>query len=266
MTAGNGLTAGSGGDLSANRTFAVGAGNGITVNTNDVALASSAGGAGLTYTSGVLAVGAGNGITVNANDVALASGSAGNGLTYSSGVLAVGGGNGITANANDVALTDAAASTTNPVDISTGTVSLDVEALTTIEGSALAATDTFYVEDAGVSKGIEVQAMGLRVQTGQTTQNLAAADMNSIMEFTATSTLTLPANATTDLPVGVPVVLNMKHATQELTVTAASGVTLVSVFHPGGGSAASDTIVAGGTAILFKSATDTWCLSGDISD
>lgn len=38
LTAGNGLTADSGGDLTANRTFAVGAGNGITVNANDVSL------------------------------------------------------------------------------------------------------------------------------------------------------------------------------------------------------------------------------------
>jgi hypothetical protein len=155
----------------------------------------------------------GNGIEISTTNLQLEATIAGNGLTYSAGVVNVVGGNGITANANDIALTDAAASTTNPVDISTGTVSLDVEALTTIEGSALAATDTFYVEDAGVSKGIEVQAMG---------------DMNSIMEFTGTATLTLPLNSTTDLPVGVPIVLNVKHATQVLTVTAAASVALPS--------------------------------------
>lgn len=69
LTAGAGLTGG--GDLSADRTFTVGAGYGITVNADDVALASSAAGAGLTYTTGVLAVGAGAGLTVNADDVAL---------------------------------------------------------------------------------------------------------------------------------------------------------------------------------------------------
>lgn len=69
LTAGAGLTGG--GDLSADRTFTVGAGYGITVNADDVALSSSVAGAGLTYTTGVLAVGAGAGLTVNADDVAL---------------------------------------------------------------------------------------------------------------------------------------------------------------------------------------------------
>jgi hypothetical protein len=86
------------------------------------------------------------------------------------------------------------------------------------------------------------------------------------MEFTVTSTLTLPINSGVDLPIGVPVVLNVKHATQVLTVTAAASVTLVSVNHPGGAAAASDTVNAGGTALLYKTATDVWALSGDISD
>jgi hypothetical protein len=152
------------------------------------------------------------------------------------------------------------------VDISTGVFSLDIEALTTIEGSALAATDTFYVEDGGVSKGVEVQAMGLRVQTAQTSQTVAAADMNSIMEFDATATLTLPLNATIALPIGVPIVLVVDHATQVLTVTADTSVTLNTTNHPGGGSAESDTVRAGGTALLFKIAADEWYLTGDISD
>ena len=202
-----------------------------------------------------------SGVTVTAG-----TGLTGGGTIDATITLNVIGGNGITANADDIALTDAAASTTNPVDISSGVVSLDVEALTTIEGSALAATDTFYVEDGGVSKGVEVQAMGLRAQLAQTTQTLAADDMNSIMEFTGTATLTLPLNSTTALPIGVPVILNMKHATQQLTVTADTSVTLVTVNHPAGGSAASDTVLAGGTALLYKTAADVWALSGDITD
>jgi hypothetical protein len=106
MTAGNGLTGG--GTLEANRTFTVGAGLGITVNADDVALASSTAGAGLTYTSGVLAVGAGLGITVNADDVALASSVAGAGLTYTSGVLDVGAGLGISVTADTVKVNMAA--------------------------------------------------------------------------------------------------------------------------------------------------------------
>jgi len=118
ITSGAGLTGG--GDLSADRTLAIGAGDGITVNADDVALASSTAGAGLTFASGVLAVGAGLGITVNANDVALASSTAGAGLTYASGVLAVGAGLGLTVNADDVALTTPGTLTVATTNASTG--------------------------------------------------------------------------------------------------------------------------------------------------
>jgi len=196
-------------------------------------------------------------------DIIAGTGLTGGGTIDASRTLDVIGGDGITANADDIALTAAAASTTNPVDIAAGVVSLDIEALTTVDGSALAATDTFYVEDAGVSKGIEVQALGFRVQTAQTSQTIAAADMNSIMEFNGTATLTIPLNATTALPIGVPLVIVVDHATQVVTVTADTSVTLNSGFHPGGASAASDTVVAGGTALLVQTETDQWYLSGD---
>jgi hypothetical protein len=123
LTGGAGLTLTDG-------TFAVGAGSGITVNADDVALATTVAGAGLSYSSGVLAVGAGYGITVNADTIevsntnirglisassgvdynsstgaiTLASGTAGGGLTYSSGVIAVGAGNYITVAADSVAV------------------------------------------------------------------------------------------------------------------------------------------------------------------
>lgn len=138
--AGAGLIGGGGSAL------AVGAGDGITVNANDVAvnvsdfagtnleddgsnnlrIAATAAGAGLTGGgASALAVGAGDGITVNANDVAvnvsdiagtnleddgsnnlrIAATAAGAGLTGGgASVLAVGAGDGITVNANDVAV------------------------------------------------------------------------------------------------------------------------------------------------------------------
>lgn len=109
ITAGAGLTGG--GTIAASRTLAVGAGYGITVNADDVALASTVAGAGLTYTTGVLAVGAGDGISVSADTVSLASSVAGNGLTYTTGVLAVGvSGLGLSVAADAVTLT----SSSNP--------------------------------------------------------------------------------------------------------------------------------------------------------
>jgi len=174
-------------------------------------------------------------------------------------------GNGLEFSTTNLQITDVAVTSSNPVGLTSGAPVFDMSSLTTMEGNALAATDTFLVEDGGAPKEIAVQDMGLRSQTAQTTQTLAAADMNSIMEFTGTATLTLPLNATTALPIGTPVILNVKHATQVLTVTADTSVTLVSVFHPAGGSAASDTVTAGGTAILYKTAADVWCIAGDIS-
>lgn len=47
------------------------AGNGIVVTNGSVAIAASVAGAGLTHAAGVLAVGAGTGITVNADDIAI---------------------------------------------------------------------------------------------------------------------------------------------------------------------------------------------------
>jgi len=226
-------------------------GDGIEISSTTLQLPASLAGDGITLTSGVLA---------------LDATAAGTGMTHSAGVLNVIGGNGITANANDVAITDVAATTTNPVDISSGAFDLDLTALTTIEGNALAAGDLILIDNGGVSNAIKVEEAGMRVQLAQTTQTLAASDMNSIMEFTGTATLTLPLNATTALPVGTPIILNVKHATQVLTVTAAASVTLVTTNHPAGGVAASDSVDAGGSAILYKTAADVWVMSGDISD
>ncbi len=140
LTAGDGLTGG--GDLSANRTFTVGAGTGISVAADAVALDTThvrnidhsavtmTAGAGLTgggtiEATRTLTVGAGTGITVNADDVALDTSStrntdhagvtitAGAGLTGGGDISAnrtfdIGAGTGITVNANDVALANTA--------------------------------------------------------------------------------------------------------------------------------------------------------------
>lgn len=66
LTAGAGLTGG--GDLSANRTFAVGAGDGIVVNADDVAVGA---GNGIVVAAGTVSVGAGTGIVVGAGSVAI---------------------------------------------------------------------------------------------------------------------------------------------------------------------------------------------------
>lgn len=193
----------------------------------------------------------GTGLEASGTALRIASDAAGDLLDYSAGVLS---------------LTNVTAGANNPMNLSGTAWTCDITALGATTAASLGATDTIMVDVGGTASKLEVQEQGMRVQLAQGTQTLAAADMNSIMEFTATATLTLPINSGVALPIGVPIVLNMKHATQVLTVTAATSVTLVTTNHPGGGSAASDTVSAGGTALLYKTAADVWCLSGNIVD
>lgn len=79
-------------------------GAGLTKTANAIALASSTGGAGLTFNTGVLAVGAGDGINVTADSVELAATVAGAGLTFTTGVVAVGSGNGISVAADAISV------------------------------------------------------------------------------------------------------------------------------------------------------------------
>ena len=198
--------------------------------------------------------------------VVAGAGMTGGGTIDSTVTLNVIGNNGVTVAADVLGLTDVTKGAEQPLSLLSGTWDFDITALSAATASAsLAGTESIILDEGGTNKKVAIQDLGMRVQLAQATQTVAAADMNTIMEFTATATLTLPLNSGTALPIGVPIVLNMKHATQELTVTAAASVTLVSLFHPGGTAAASDTVNAGGTALLYKTAADVWCLSGDIS-
>lgn len=183
-------TAGAGLGESPAGTFNVGAGTGITVNANDVALDTSnarnadhsaisiVSGAGLTGGGDItatrtLAVGAGTGITVNADDVALDTTSTRNtdhaGVTLSAGAgltgggditanrsFAVGAGTGITVNADDVAL-----DTTHARNVDHSGVTLTAgNGLT--GGGDISASRTFAV---GAGTGITVNADDVAVDT-----------------------------------------------------------------------------------------------------
>lgn len=86
LTAGSGLTGG--GDLSADRTFNVGAGNGITVNADDIEVDTSI-------------------VALAATDMVAGSGMTGGGTIASSRTFNVIGGDGITANADDIEVDEA---------------------------------------------------------------------------------------------------------------------------------------------------------------
>lgn len=183
VTAGAGLTGG--GALSGNITIDVGAGNGITVNANDVALASSSAGAGLTYTNGVLAVGAGTGITVNADDVALAATVAGVGLTHAAGVLAVGAGTGITVNADDVAVNLANAFAWTEAHTFTKT------AIGTAQTEAITAQNTTAAADGLQQYGPVIASIGQGWSTGGGGNTLAGGAIQARPVQGATATVEL---------------------------------------------------------------------------
>jgi len=111
----------------------VGAGLGITVNANDVALATTVAGAGLTYTSGVLdIVGTANRITVNADSIDIASTYVGQNSIVTVGTLTTGAlGTGFTTVAVPQGGTGATSFTSNGVIYGNGSGALQVTAVAT---------------------------------------------------------------------------------------------------------------------------------------
>jgi hypothetical protein len=134
ITAGAGLLGG--GTIAATRDMSVGAGTGITVNADDIAVNMSV------FDTGDLSEGSnkyytdervddrvnalivdGDGITATYDDTAgtltltTSPGNAGDGLTYSSGIVNVVGGDGMTANANDIAVDSSVVRTTGTQSI-----------------------------------------------------------------------------------------------------------------------------------------------------
>lgn len=158
--------------------------------------------------------------------------------------------------------------TTLSYDLASAIVDLDVSGLTSslTINTMNPAQDGFLISDNGNLEILPYNSAGINVQAGETTQTLAAADANTVLEFDGTATVTIPTNASVAFPIGTVVILSVDHATQEVTVTAASGCNLRSIFHPAGADNASDVVLAGGTAALIKMGVNEWALSGDIKD
>jgi hypothetical protein len=173
---------------------------------------------------------------------------------------------GLEISATQLRLVDVAASSTDPIDISSGLITLDITALTNTTIPSLAKnTFEFVIDDGGTPKALTLQDMGIWVQAAQGTQTLALTDANSLMEMNGSVTITIPTNASVAFQTGTVILFVNDHASATCTIDAAAGVTLNSIFHPGGTDSASDTLLAGGMAVLIKTATNEWSLSGDIS-
>lgn len=165
LTAGTGLTGG--GDLSADRTFNVGAGTGITVAADTVGL-DTASTRNTDHTAVVLTAGAG--LT-------------GGGDISASRTFDVGAGAGITVNANDVAL-----DTANTRNVDHATVSLLAGAGLTGGGVITAGTITF---DVGAGTGINVLANAVGLDTTSTLNtDHAAVSITGVTSLTGGGTIT----------------------------------------------------------------------------
>ena len=196
ITAGSGLVGG--GTIASTRTLSVGAGTGITVNADDIAVNMGAfdtdnlseGSSNLYFTNervddrvGALMVG-GDGITATYDDsggtltIATSSNNAGAGLTYSSGVLNVVGGDGITANANDIQVDSSVVRTSGTQTVGGAkTFSADVVmsgnltvngTTTTINSATVSTGDNIIILNSDVT-GSPTQNAGIEIERGDST-------------------------------------------------------------------------------------------------
>jgi hypothetical protein len=88
------------------------------------------------------------------------------------------------------------------------------------------------------------------------TYTLQAGDTNSLVEFSVTTTITVPSDSTS-IPVGSTVAI-LQTGTGQLTVSAGIGVTLN--YTPG-----NKTRAQWSQAVLVKRASNTWVLNGDLT-
>lgn len=214
VTAGAGLTGTDEGGPDV--TLAVGAGDGITVNADDVALASSVAGLGLTYTSGVLDVGEGtmidveaDTISVNLTEAAAATIAAGDHVIFLDGGAA---GTASKGSVNDVAALFAGAGLT----ATDGVIAVDTVALGTATSgnyaSAVTAGTNIAVSGAAgegtsfeIALATNVDVAGTLDVTGNTTLDgdlSVAGDLNITGEINRTSVTEL---AVTDKTISVAV-------------------------------------------------------------
>jgi hypothetical protein len=249
----------------------------------DYRAGSSVAGAGLTYTAGgTLAVGAGTGITVNADDVQLAtlaaetffgnftavtavgtaragSSVAGAGLTYTAGgTLAVGAGTYVTVNADDVTInrtTLAADLDSTSIIANTGTLERaaltgDVTASQNSNATTIANDAVTNAKLANMADGT-IKGRALGAGSGDPT-DLTGSQVGQIVRTDVAQSISIAAGSTHDLTVnaGVSIVY--------VTVTGAGTATVRSIAWGGGGSAQ-----AGVTLRVWKTAGNTLAFSHD---
>ena len=175
---------------------------------------------------------------------------------------------GLEVSTTNLQIKDVAVSATVPIKYTSGVLGWDSGSITELTGSNLSqAADGYLINDAGVLKVMPHDQAGLPVLTADAAQTFAITDANTINVLTGSTNRvwTLPANATVAFEIG-SFIICVNSGTGDLTITAAADVIIDSVFHAAAATAQSDRVLDGGTAVLIKTAINTWSLSGDISD
>jgi hypothetical protein len=176
-------------------------------------------------------------------------------------------GNGLEIATTTLGLVDVAASATNAIDITSGSVTLDFSSLTALDIAGSAATDSIVVNDGGVLKQMDIQDMGIRVVEVSVAQTFAAEDATTLQLLTGATARTwdIPTNAAVGYAIGTIIYVGSRD-TALLTISPnTSAVRLTSINGSDVGPSAGDQQVkAGGVAALIKVATNEWMITGDL--
>ena len=133
--------------------------------------------------------------------------------------------------------------------------SLDISGLTAIQADGLAATDGFLVDDGGTAKRMEYTDAGIRVQTvADTSDTLATADINTLIEYTNASAVAVTLNTGVGKK-GNIIIIQQDGAGQ---VTVSGTATLKSSV--GNKTRKQDSVI-----ILVNKGSDVWALYGDMA-
>lgn len=156
-------------------------------------------------------------------------------------------------NHNSVSMTAGTGLTGGGTIASTRTFNLDISGLTSADATDIAATDGYLFDDGGTMKRIEHTDGGIPVQTvSGTSDTLATADMNTFIEYTNASAVTVTLNTGVGT-IGNIVVIKQTGAGQ---VTVSGTATIETTL---GARTRTDHSVI----VLVCIAANTWSLYGD---
>lgn len=164
--------------------------------------------------------------------------------------------NGVEISGTNLVLSNVTAGAAQPVNISSGTFTFDLSSITEITMPNFSqSADKIVVSDAGTIKVMPYDESGIKVATVTgTTDTLAAGDMNTFIEYTNASAVTVTLNTGVGT-VGNIVVIKQTGAGQ---VTVSGTATIESAV--GNSTRTQDSVIT-----LVCIAANTWALYGDMA-